>query len=72
MGDKAKKTGRGGRRAGAGRPVTRPGAKRKQVYLTDETLALAAEIGNGSASVGIEIAVAAYRKPAATTPVSSE
>lgn len=42
----------------AGRPVTMEGGKRRNVYIDDASWARAVELGNGSASEGIRVALA--------------
>jgi hypothetical protein len=62
----APKPGRGGRRAGAGRPAL-PGATEVRVLLGPEHLALASALGAGTISAGIRRALElAAANPAAT------
>lgn len=54
-------TGRGGRRAGAGRPRNNPPTKMRSIYLTDEQVKLLRMWGRGDVSAGLRwlLAVAA-------------
>ena len=57
------KTGRGGKRVGAGRPATFLELERATVTLTPDQVAYLAQLGNGNISAGIRRAIAKSKEP---------